>query len=369
MRSIAVVGAGFTGAVIAHQLAKAGYQVEVFESRNHVAGNCYTERDPQTKIMVHKYGPHIFHTNSPHVWNFVNQFGAFQPRRHQVMAVTSHGIFSLPINLHTINQFDHEKLSPSEARKVIKEKCEDIPNPSNFEDQALSTIGRALYKAFLEGYTKKQWGRHPTELPASILKRLPLRFSYDTNYYEHTLQGIPVDGYTPIVENMLNNSKQVILRLETEFQTWRTELHDHVFYSGPLDKWFQYQHGRLAYRTLDFKLSRGYGDLQGTAVINYCEEHIPFTRTTEFKHFAPWERHEQSIMYTEYSRECEPGDIPYYPVRLAKDQELLTKYERAAAREDKVTFVGRLGRYEYLDMDVAIAQALDVARKFVDAKA
>ncbi|TWI67378.1 UDP-galactopyranose mutase [Pseudoduganella lurida] len=364
-KNVAIIGAGFSGAVIAHQLAKAGYRVEVFEARAHVAGNCYSERDQETGVMVHKYGPHIFHTDNEKVWEFINRFGEFKSYVNRVKAITNNQVYTLPINLLTINQFFGKTLRPAEAQAFLAEQGDKtIENPVTFEDQALRFVGRGLYEAFFKTYTIKQWGFDPTQLPASILKRLPVRFNYDDNYFSHKFQGMPKDGYTPLVENMLD-TEGITLHLNTPFDPARKAEYAHVFYSGPIDAWFGYKEGRLPYRTLDFKELRADGDYQGNAVINYCDNAQPYTRITEHKHFAPWEQHEKTICYFEYSRACEPEDTPYYPIRMADDKVQLEKYLKLANEEPNVTFVGRLGTYRYLDMDVTIGEALDVADKFL----
>ena len=359
---IAIAGAGLSGAVLARELSDAKHNVEVFDARGHVAGNCYTERDLETGVMVHVYGPHIFHTDNPRAWEYVRHFDVFMPFHQHGRAVVGNKVFSLPINLLTINQFFGKAMSPTEARIFITGQCRPYENPQNFEEQALSTIGPDLYEAFFRGYTIKQWGRDPTELPASVLQRLPLRFNYDDNYFSHQFQGIPRHGYTEVVEGMLEG---IPVHLNERLTPNNSERFDHVFYTGPLDAWFGYCHGRLAYRTLDFKSQVVEGDGLGTSVLNYCDQGVPYTRRTEHKHFTPWETHDRSLIFTEYSRECEPGDEPYYPIRLAQDKEQLALYSALVAASDRVTFVGRLGTYRYLDMDVTVAEALAVADKFI----
>lgn len=365
MKKIGIVGAGFTGAVIANQLAQTGYSVTVFENRDHLAGNSHSTRDPETNVMVHVYGPHIFHTDNERVWNFVRQFAEFMPYTNRVKAIYSGRVFTLPINLLTINQFFNKTFSPAEAEEFISEIADiSIENPQTFEEQAMRFIGKELYEAFFKGYTIKQWGLHPSHLPASILKRLPVRFNYDDNYFNHKFQGMPKDGYTALIESMFNHPS-IEIKLNTHFSKSEISEFDHVFYSGPIDAWFDYQEGRLPYRTLDFETFRGDGDVQGTAVLNYCDQTVPYTRITEHKHFAPWEKHEKSICYREFSRLCGENDIPYYPIRQMEEKELLKKYVALANSEDKVTFSGRLATYRYLDMDVTIKEALEVVDTFL----
>lgn len=358
MARIAVAGAGFSGAVIAHELARAGHRVDVFEPRPHVGGNCHTERDADSGILLHRYGPHIFHTDNERVWDYVRRFDEFMPFTNRVKAVVRGQVYSMPVNLHTINQFFGRCLSPAEARDFLAAQAEPAPGgPRNFEEQALSGMGRALYEAFFRGYTQKQWGRAPSELPASVLKRLPLRFSYNDNYYASRWQGLPRHGYTHIVERLLD-VPGVHVHLGRAFTRAMRDDHEHVFYSGPIDAWFGHDEGRLGYRTLDFHLERHDGDFQGNAVVNYCDPEVPWTRIAEHKHFAPWESHEGTVISREYSRDCEPGDTPYYPIRLATEKALLARYVERARAERGISFVGRLGTYRYLDMHVTIAEAL-----------
>ena len=266
---ILVVGAGFSGAVIARTLAEAGLTVDVIESRAHIAGNCYSERDQETGVMVHVYGPHIFHTDDAEVWALLQRFGEWMPYTNRVKSTVDGQVYSLPVNLHTINQFFGKALRPDEARAFISEQADNsIAEPQNFEEQALKFVGRALYEAFFKGYTQKQWGCEPRELPASILKRLPVRFNYNDNYFFHQYQGMPKDGYTPIVAALLNHPA-INLRLNTRFTRADSAAYAHTFYSGPLDGYFDYQLGRLGYRTLDFERFTADGDYQGTAVMNY----------------------------------------------------------------------------------------------------
>lgn len=354
-----LVGAGLSGAVIGRKLAEAGHDCRIIDSRDHVAGNCHTARDQATGVMMHVYGPHIFHTDDQGVWDYVNRFATFMPFQNRVKSTTQGAVYSLPINLLTINQFFGKTMRPDEARAFIAEQADlTIENPQSFEEQALRFVGRPLYEAFFKGYTEKQWGCSPTELPASILKRLPVRFNYDDNYFFHRFQGMPRDGYTPMVEAILDHPR-ITVDLSTPYNPAMAKGMDHVFWSGPLDGYFDYRLGRLGYRTLDFERFEYQGDYQGCAVMNYGDREVPYTRITEHKHFSPWESHEGSICYREYSRAAEPDDIPYYPIRLVREKALLEDYIALAERTPGVTFVGRLGTYRYLDMDVTIREALD----------
>ncbi|MXN44521.1 UDP-galactopyranose mutase [Shinella kummerowiae] len=366
---ILIVGAGLSGAVIGRELAQEGYKVEIIDSRSHIAGNCHTERDEATGVMVHIYGPHIFHTDDTEVWDYVNGFTTFMPYKNRVKTTSGGQVYSLPVNLHTINQFFGKTFRPDEARTFLEDQADKtITDPQTFEEQALRFVGNDLYEAFFKGYTQKQWGCSPTALPASILKRLPVRFNYDDNYFFHKYQGMPENGYTDMIERILDHPN-ITVTLDTVFNRDAAEDYAHVFYSGPLDGYFDYELGRLGYRTLDFERFTYDGDYQGCAVMNYGDVSVPYTRITEHKHFSPWEEHAGSVCYREFSRACEPQDIPYYPIRLVEEKAQLTEYVARAEQESGVTFVGRLGTYRYLDMDVTIREALDTARLYLARKA
>ncbi len=363
MASFGIAGAGFSGAVIARELAQAGHTCHVFDTRDHVGGNCFTERHANG-VTVHRYGPHIFHTDNERVWAYINRFGEMMPYNHRVKTTVRDAVFSLPVNLHTINQVFDRTFSPAEAQAFVADLAEDIAEPADFEEQALSMVGREIYELFFEGYTRKQWGCSPTQLPASILKRLPLRFNYNDSYFNHPHQAIPKEGYTPIVAAILDHPA-ITVSLSTELSPVDRSSFDHVIWSGPLDAFFGFDVGRLGYRTLDFEQFEAEGDFQGTPVMNYGDPDVAYTRITEHKHFAPWEEHDATVCFREFSRTHEPDDIPYYPVRLVDDKDLLEQYESRASAEADVTFVGRLGTYRYLDMDVTIAEALEAADALV----
>lgn len=365
---VLVVGAGLSGAVVARTLAEAGLRVRVIDKRPHVAGNCHTERDPRTGILMHVYGPHIFHTDDAEVWDYVTRFDRFRPYRHRVMAQARGRVWSLPMNLLTINQFFGRTLSPDEARAFLATQSDStITAPQSFEDQALSVIGRDLYETFFEGYTRKQWGIEPRDLPASVLRRLPVRFDYDDSYFCHRFQGMPESGYTVMVERILSHPA-ISLTLSTPFQPAMTRNAAHVFWSGPLDDWFGCDIGRLGYRTLDFDHRIDPGDGQGCAVMNYCDAGVPWTRITEHRHFAPWETHPETVLTRETARDCGPDDIPFYPIRLVAEKDLLRRYVERASSLVGVTFMGRLGTYRYIDMDVTIREALETARAYLSAR-
>jgi UDP-galactopyranose mutase len=365
---VLIVGAGFSGATIGLVLAKTGMKITIVESRTHIGGNCHSFRDKKTGIMVHYYGPHIFHTDDNEVWEFVKLFGKFMPYTNRVKATTRGQVFSLPINLHTINQFFKKTMSPTEAKAFIKSQSHSgNGKPKNFEEQALDFVGQDLYQAFFRDYTKKQWGRDPEALPASILKRLPVRFNYDDNYFFHKYQGIPEEGYTTLIERILDHPN-IEVCLNTKFDRRMSNNFDHVFYSGTIDGFFNYQFGWLGYRTLDFQKFYAEGDYQGCAVMNYCEKDVPYTRITEHKYFAPWESYSNTVCYKEFSRDCRDGDIPYYPIPQIGEKKLLQKYVKLAGKEENISFVGRLGTYRYIDMDQTIREALDSAKTFLETR-
>jgi len=363
-----MVGAGLSGAVIGRELAEQGHEITIVDSRDHIGGNCHTERDADTDVMVHVYGPHIFHTDDEEVWQYVNRYANFLPYKNRVKTTSQGQVFSLPVNLHTINQFFDKTMRPDEAHDFITQEQADttITDPQSFEEQAMRFVGRDLYEAFFKGYTIKQWGCHPSELPASILKRLPVRFNYDDNYFFHKFQGMPENGYTDMIAGILDHPS-ITVKLNTTFKRGMSDEFDHVFYSGPLDGYFDYELGRLGYRTLDFERFTYDGDYQGCAVMNYGEESVPYTRITEHKHFAPWETHEGSVCYREFSRAAGPDDIPYYPIRQVKEKALLGEYVELATKTQRVTFIGRLGTYRYLDMDVTIRESFETAKSALDA--
>jgi len=364
-----IIGAGFSGSVLANQLIKsADCIIDIWDERNHIGGNCHTQRDEKTGIMVHQYGPHIFNTDKKEIWDFVNSIGEFRPYVHRVKAMSNGKIYSLPVNLHTINQLFNKSFTPEEAKVFLESLADDsIAMPQNFEEQALRFIGKELYYAFFYGYTKKQWGCEPTELPASILKRIPVRFNYDDNYHNNIYTGIPVDGYTAIIQKLIEH-KNIKVTLNKKFTPGMdVSSYDHVFYTGPVDAWFNYKYGRLGYRTVTFEIFYADGDFQGATQMNYCDENIPYTRITEHKHFTNWEQHDKTIYFKEYSKETEPFDIPYYPKRLEKDKALLIQYRKDAEALTGVSFLGRLATYRYMDMHHVIGEALSFSKSFLQA--
>lgn len=363
-----IVGSGFSGCVLANRLVnKTGCSIHIIDEREHIGGNCHTYRDSETGVMVHQYGPHIFNTDKKEIWDFVNSFGEFRPYVHRVKAVSNGKVYPLPVNLMTINQFFDKQFNPDEAKVFLESQADKrITTATNFEEQALQFIGDGLYKAFFYGYTKKQWGCEPSQLPASILKRIPVRFNYDDNYHNNLYTGIPVDGYTAIMQRMINHP-DIQVSLNTSFQPDSDDMkgYDHVFYTGPIDAYFRYNAGKLGYRTVTFEKHYATGDFQGTAQMNYCDEDIPYTRIAEHKHFTPWEQHEKTVYFKEFSKETGEGDQPFYPKRLIADKQILQHYRKQALSLTGVSFLGRLATYRYMDMHHVIGEAMAFADNFV----
>ena len=369
MDKILIVGAGFAGAVLARELAETlECSVDVIDRRKHIAGNCHTERETESGVMEHIYGPHIFNTSHEDVWSYIQQYGEIVPYRNTVKAVTERGVYSLPINLLTINQFFDRKMGPAEAESFVNSLGAGGDfEAKDFEEQAIGMLGIELYENFFKDYTIKQWGVHPSELSASILKRLPVRFNYDDNYYSRKYQGIPRHGYSEIVASILDHPL-INVRLGVEYDERVADTYDHVFYSGPIDGYYKYKYGRLGYRTIYFdRKVHPVGDFQGNAVINYCSLGEKYTRVHEHAHFCPWENHDKTLVLTEYSKETEAEDTPYYPKRLTGDMEVFAKYEADANLDTGVTFIGRLGCYRYLDMDQVIGESIDLAKAVIAA--
>lgn len=362
------MGAGFSGCVLAHELSKnLSCTIDIWDERDHIGGNCHTSRDSQTGIMVHRYGPHIFHTNDKNIWDYVNSFVELRPYVHRVKAFSKGKVYPLPVNLQTINQLFDKSFNPEEARSFLESLADtSIDEPANFEEQALRFIGVQLYKSFFYGYTKKQWGCEPSELPASILKRIPVRFNYDDNYHNSLYTGIPATGYTAIMEKMLDHPHIKIFLQKKFTAASAISEYDHVFYCGPIDAYFGHRHGRLGYRTVTFEQHIAKGDHQGTTQMNYCDEEIPYTRIAEHKHFTPWEQFDTTIYFKEFSKETEADDIPYYPKRLQRDKELLLTYRQEAMNAKNVSFIGRLATYRYLDMHQVIGEALSFSKKVLE---
>lgn len=369
---LVVVGSGLFGATIAQRAAEElGLHVLVLERRHHVGGNAYSRRDADTGIEVHHYGSHIFHTSNERVWAYANRFTAFNDYRHHVYANYAGEVYPLPINLGTINQFFRAALGPDQARALIADHAAEITGePSNLEEKAISLIGRPLYEAFIRGYTAKQWQTDPTQLDAAIITRLPVRLSYNNRYFSDRHEGIPTGGYGTWVERMLDHPR-IEVRLGEDFLTGDGPLSREacvgrvpVVYTGALDRFFDHRLGALSWRTLDFEtLVLPTGDHQGTAVINYPDADVPYTRVHEFRHYHPERSHpdDATVIMREYSRMATADDEPYYPVGTPADRERLARYQQLTAELEtqRIAFGGRLGSYRYLDMDRTIAAALD----------
>lgn len=360
---VVIVGAGFYGAVMAERFASAGRRVLVLDKRPHIGGNSWSRPDPDTGVEEHIYGPHIFHTSDARAWEYANRFTAFNGYRHTVWARRNGKIYPLPFGLAAINLLLGRSMGPAEARAWVAEEVakENIAEPRNLEEKALSLVGRTLYEAFIHGYTEKHWGRKATELPAYIITRLPLRWTFDTNYYNSTWQGIPVDGYGAWFAKMLRHPN-IEVRLNTDFFRVRGELPPDalLIYTGPIDRFFDFKHGRLNWRSVRWeKEVKDVPDFQGTSVINECDGEVPWTRTYEYAHFTPERKFGRTIVHKEFSFAPGPEDDTFYPIGTPEDAAKLAKYrEEAAATCPDVVFGGRLGRYAYWDMDKAIAMAL-----------
>jgi UDP-galactopyranose mutase len=365
---LVVVGSGLFGLTVAERCARdLGLHVLVVERRHHIGGNAYTEREPQTGIEVHRYGAHLFHTSNARVWEYVNGFTAFTGYQHRVFTIYKGRVYPMPINLGTICEYFGTALSPDEARALIAEQSAEVEpgRAANLEQKAVSLVGRPLYEAFIRGYTFKQWQTDPADLPAEIITRLPVRYTFDNRYFSDTFEGLPVDGYTAWLERMADHPK-IEVRLSTEFADLRSEVVGNVpvVYTGPLDAYFGYAAGDLGWRTLDFEIEvLPTGDFQGTPVMNYADQDVPFTRILEFRHFHPerdWYPKDETVIMREYSRFADHGDEPYYPINTAADRDRLLTYREMAGREPGVFFGGRLGTYKYLDMHMAIGSALSM---------
>jgi UDP-galactopyranose mutase len=360
-----IVGAGFYGATIAERVSnELGKNVLIIDRRSHIGGNAYSEFDQETGIEVHKYGAHLFHTPNATVWNYLNRFTSFTDYRHRVYSSYKDQVYAMPINLGTICQFFGKRMSPAEARALVSSQAAELGDrvPENLEEKAISLIGRPLYDAFIKGYTAKQWQTNPRDLPASIITRLPVRYNFDNRYFNDPYEGLPTDGYTAIFERMLDNPR-IQLLLNTDFFEVKSSLPAGVpiIYTGPIDRYFDYSEGELGWRTIDFEQETlATGDFQGTAVMNYADEAVPYTRILEFRHFNPERQYqnEKTVIVREYSRFAQRQDEPYYPIDTRGDKELFLRYKQRAAAEKNIHFGGRLGTYRYLDMHQAIGAAL-----------
>lgn len=352
-----VVGAGLYGAVMAHELHKRGKRCLVIDKRPHIAGNIYCE--DIEGIHVHKYGAHIFHTSDKNIWDYMNQFAEFNNYINSPIAVYKDELYNLPFNMNTFNRMWGIR-TPQEAKEMIERQVKEtgITEPENLEEQGLSLVGKDVFEKLVKGYTEKQWGRDCKDLPAFIIKRLPVRFTYDNNYFNDRYQGIPIGGYTSIVEKMLDG---IEVRTNTDFFEFRKEnpdIAEKIIFTGMIDEYFGYQLGTLEYRSVRFETEvLDCDNYQGNAVVNYTEKEVPYTRVIEHKHFE-FGKQEKTVISREYPSEWEVGMEPYYPVNDEKNTRLFEKYKELAKKEKNVTFGGRLGNYQYYDMDKVVAAAL-----------
>ncbi|CAL8898639.1 UDP-galactopyranose mutase [Kocuria varians] len=369
---LVVVGSGLFGLTVAERAARElGLKVTMIDRRPHLGGNAYSENEERTGIEVHRYGAHLFHTSNERVWEYVNRFTQFTNYVHRVYTRHQGEVYPMPINLGTINQFFRSAYSPGEARELIREQAGELAgtDPQNLNDKGIQLIGRPLYEAFIKHYTGKQWQTDPKDLPASIISRLPVRYTYDNRYFNDTHEGLPVDGYTAWLERMADHPN-IDVRLDTDFFDDSQEFSKAsvvgqvpVVYTGPVDRYFDYAQGDLSWRTIDLEEEvLDIEDFQGTSVMNYPDEDVPFTRIHEFRHFHPERDYtkDATVIMREFSRFAEKGDEPYYPVNTSLDREKLLAYRDLAKGESSVLFGGRLGTYKYLDMHMAIGSALSM---------
>lgn len=362
-----IVGAGITSAVFAHEATKVGKSCLVIDRRDHIAGNVYTEE--VDGINVHKYGAHIFHTSLRPVWDYVNQFAEFNNYINSPVAVYKDELYNMPFNMNTFSKMWGIR-TPEEAKEIIEKQkaAEAVDEPKNLEEQALSLVGRDVYEKLVKGYTEKQWGKDCTELPASIIKRLPVRFIYDNNYFNDRWQGIPMGGYTAMVQRMFGDTEILLNTEYADFIAENPDVADRVIYCGPIDAYFDYQLGALEYRSLRFETEKlDCENWQGNAVVNYTERAVPYTRIIEHKHFefgkdANGNEIPVTIITREYPATWERGDEPYYPINDDRNTKLYEQYAELAAKEGNVVFAGRLGGYKYYDMDKAIDAAFDLVK-------
>ena len=359
-----IVGAGLYGAVFAHEAKKRGKKCLIIDKRNHIAGNVYT--DKIEGINVHKYGAHIFHTNNKEVWDYVNNFAEFNRYTNSPIANYNGEIYNLPFNMNTFNKM-WGVITPEEAKEKIRKQCSEnyVDNPKNLEEQAISLVGKDIYEKLIKGYTEKQWGRPCNELPAFIIKRLPVRFTYDNNYFNATYQGIPIGGYTAMIEKMIDGVEVILNTDYLENKDKWNSIADKVIYTGCIDSYFEYKLGVLQYRSVHFENEiLDIENFQGNAVVNYTDVKTPYTRIIEHKHFE-FGNQQNTIITKEYSKEWNKGDEPYYPINNSRNSELYLKYKELAKTEENVIFGGRLGEYRYYDMDQVIKSALDKVREVV----
>ena len=352
-----IVGSGLYGAVCAHELKEKGYKCLVIDKRYHIAGNIYTENIEG--INVHKYGAHIFHTSYKDVWLYMNQFAEFNNYINSPVARYKNELYNLPFNMNTFSKLWSDVFTPEDAKRKIEEEKRNyhIDEPKNLEEQAINLVGKTIYEKLIKGYTAKQWGKKCDELPAFIIKRLPVRFTFDNNYFNDRYQGIPIGGYTKLVEKMLDG---IEVRLNTTFNDIKDNIeYKKVIYTGPIDEFFNFKFGKLEYRTVRFETEvLDVDNYQGNAVVNYTEYEVPYTRIIEHKFFE-YTDSKKTIISKEYSKTWEEGDEPYYPLNDEKNNSLYLKYKELASKEKDIYFGGRLGLYKYYDMDDVIKEALE----------
>ena len=357
-----IVGSGLFGSIFAHEATKKGKKCLVIDKRNHIGGNIYTEE--MEGIQIHKYGAHIFHTSNKEVWDYIQSFAEFNRYTNSPVAKYKDELYNMPFNMNTFNKM-WGVVTPEEAKEKIEaEKREaNIIEPKNLEEQAISLVGKTIYEKLVKGYTQKQWGRACTELPSFIIKRLPVRFIYDNNYFNDLYQGIPIGGYTKIIEKMLEG---IEVKLNTDFFENRAEFENiagKIVFTGPIDKFYNYKFGELEYRSLRFETEvQDTENYQGTAVVNYTEYEIPYTRIIEHKHFE-YGTQEKTVITREYPDKWVQGKEPYYPINNDRNNEIYEKYKELAEKENNVIFGGRLGEYKYYDMHKVIERALECAKK------
>ncbi len=358
-----IVGSGLFGSVFAHEANRKGKKCLVIDKRNHLGGNIYTEN--VEGIQVHKYGAHIFHTSNKEVWEYINQFAEFNRYTNSPVARYKNELYNMPFNMNTFNKL-WGVFTPEEAKAKIEEekKASGITEPKNLEEQAISLVGKTIYEKLVKGYTEKQWGKRATELPSFIIKRLPVRFIYDNNYFRDSYQGIPIGGYTQIIEKMLDG---IEVKLNCDFFEHREELEniaDKIIFTGPIDRYYNYKFGELEYRSLRFETEiLNTENYQGNAVVNYTEYEVPYTRIIEHKHFEYGNENPKTVITREYPDKWTQGKEPYYTINDDKNNSLYSKYVELADKDTKVIFGGRLGQYKYFDMDKVIIEALNLVKK------
>ncbi len=362
-----IVGTGLFGSILAYELNRMGKKILVIDKRNHIGGNIFTEKIEG--INVHKYGAHIFHTSNKEVWNYINQFAEFNNYINSPIAIYKDELYNLPFNMNTFSKLWEDVIYPKDAIKKIEEEKKEyyVENPKNLEEQAINLVGYTIYDKLIKGYTAKQWGKTCKDLPPFIIKRLPVRFTYNNNYFNDRYQGIPIGGYTKIIEKMLDG---IEVRLNTDFFDNKDEylnIAKKIIYTGPIDQFYDYKFGQLEYRTISFETEvLNVDNYQGNAVVNFTDYEVPYTRIIEHKHFEFNTTSDKTIISKEYSRLWKPGDEPYYPVNDEKNTNIFNKYKELSKQNPNIIFGGRLGQYCYFDMDDTVEEALKVLKELRD---